>query len=130
MKKQKILLLMCNWIGDTFWGVQVIPAMKAQYPNAEIWTGIKPYSKDLLCGLIDEDKTIVLKSVISDRRRERFSLMQYLSEIKRAKKEKFDLAIYRACSRINCGNICDTSCSWLRTCDGSNRIRQCSFCKY
>ncbi len=93
MRKQKNLLLMCNWLGDTFWAMQVIPAIKKEYPNTEIWVGVKPHSKDLLYGLIDKNRVIELNSVISDRHREKFSFKEYLSDIRKIKKEKFDLAI-------------------------------------
>jgi ADP-heptose:LPS heptosyltransferase len=92
-KNIKILLLMCEWIGDTFWAMQVIPAIKKNYPDAEVWVGVKPHSKDLLYGLIDDDKIIVLKNVISDRRREKFSFLQYFHELKKVRKERFDIAI-------------------------------------
>ena len=84
---------MCNWMGDTFWAMQVIPAIKEKYPDAEIWAGVKSHSKDLLYGLIDDNKMIVLKNVISDRHREKFSFKECFSELKKVRKENFDLAI-------------------------------------
>lgn len=83
---------MCHWIGDTFWALQVIPELKKKYPGAEIWAGVKPWSKDLLYGLIDEDKIIVLRNVISDRHRETFSFKQSFDELKKVRSAGFDLA--------------------------------------
>lgn len=80
-------------MGDTFWDMQVIPEVKKIYPDAELWAGIKPSSKDLLYDLIDEDKTIILQNVTSDRHREKFSLPCYLNELKKVRAEKFDIAI-------------------------------------
>ena len=93
MAIKKIFLLMCHWIGDTFWDMQVIPEVKKIYPDAELWAGIKPFSKDLLYDLIDEDKTIILQNVTSDRHREKFSLPCYINELKKVRVEKFDIAV-------------------------------------
>ncbi len=89
---KKILLLMCHWVGDTFWDMQVIPEVKKLYPDAELWVGIKPISKDLLYDLIDEEKIIILKNVISDRHRETFSFPGCLNELKKVRAETFDMA--------------------------------------
>lgn len=84
---------MCHWMGDTFWDMQVIPEVKKLYPNAELWAGVKPFTKDLLYDLVDENKIIILQNVISDRHREEFSFASYISELKKVRAEKFDIAI-------------------------------------
>ena len=84
---------MCHWIGDNFWSIQVIPAIKKKYPNSKIYVGIKGNSKDLLCGLIDEDKIIILNNVISDRHREKFNLREYRKELNIIKQHNFDLGV-------------------------------------
>ena len=89
----KILLLTCHWIGDNFWALQVIPYIRKEYPNAEIWVGIKSHSKDLLYGLIDQNKIIELNNVISDRHREDFKFSEYKNELKETKTHKFDIGV-------------------------------------
>lgn len=101
MPIKKIFLLMCHWIGDTFWAMQVIPEIKRLYPDAELWAGIKPFSRDLLYELVDEDKIIILKNVISDRHREKFSFSGYLNELKKVRAEKFNMAIDLSANRYS-----------------------------
>ena len=43
---KRILLLMCHWIGDTFWAMQIIPALRKRYPDAEILDA-HPVKQDL-----------------------------------------------------------------------------------
>lgn len=101
MNEKKILLLMCHWIGDTFWAMQVIPELRKKFPSAELWAGIKPWSKDLFYGLIDDDKIITLKNVTSDRHREKFSLTGYAKELKTIRNEHFDTIIDFTCNRYS-----------------------------
>jgi len=84
---------MCHWIGDTFWAMQVIGELKKQSPSAELWAGIKPWSKDLLYDLIDDDKILILNNIISDRHREEFSIFEYISEIRTVRNLTFDTVI-------------------------------------
>jgi len=93
MAAKKVFLLMCHWMGDTFWAMQVIPEVKKLYPDAELWAGVKPFSKDLLYDLIDDNKIIILQNITSDRHRERFSFSAYFNELRRVRTDKFDLAI-------------------------------------
>ena len=98
---KKILLLMCHWIGDTFWDMQIIPEVKKLYPDAELWAGVKLFSKDLLYGLIDEDKIIILQNITSDRHREKFSFSGCLNELKKVRTENFDMAIDLTANRYS-----------------------------
>jgi len=101
MTKGKILLLMCHWIGDTFWAVQIIPELRKYFPEAELWAGIKPWSKDLLFGLIENDRMLILKNITSDRHREKFLFSDYIKELKAVRKEKFDTVIDLTCNRYS-----------------------------
>ena len=105
IKKQKppdaprrILLLMCNWLGDTFWAMQVIPAIKKKYPEAEIFACCKSGSVHLLNGLIKPSNIIILQNVISDRQREQFHFNSFLNELKTVSQQNFDLLIDLTCN--------------------------------
>lgn len=89
----KILLVACHWLGDSFWAMQVIPHIKIKYPKAELWVLCKPHSKDLLYGIIDKSHIIQTTSILSDRKREKFTLKNYLNTILAVRHEKFDIAL-------------------------------------
>lgn len=97
-RPKKILLLMCNWLGDTFWAMQVILAIKKRYPDTEIFVGCKPFSTDLLQGLIDSDHIIQIKNVVSDRHRELFHPKDFVKEILAVRKLKINLLIDLTCN--------------------------------
>ena len=90
---ERILLLMCHWIGDTFWALQVLPAIRTRYPDAEILVGIKESSRALFSGLLPENAILIFKGLTSDRTREHFSLRRFLKDISSAKRRKPDLVI-------------------------------------
>lgn len=90
---KKILLIICHWIGDSFWAMQVIGELRKKFPSAELWAGIKPWSRDLLYDLIDDDKILILNNIISDRHREEFSISEYVSEIRTVRNLSFDTVI-------------------------------------
>ena len=101
MADKKVLLLMCHWLGDTFWAMQVVPEIRNKFPNAEIWAGIKPWSGDLLHGLVDKNKILILHNIISDRHREQFSLSGYIKDLKIVKAQAFDLVLDLTCNRYS-----------------------------
>ena len=90
---QKILLVMCKWIGDTFWDLQGIPALQKKFPNAEIHVLIKPFSKFLFRGIVPEENIHLTSQVISDCRREPFSKAQWKQDLQAAVELKPDLLI-------------------------------------
>jgi len=92
---------MCHWIGDTFWAMQVIPEIKRKFPDAELWAGIKPCSRDLLFNLIDDDRILILKNVTSDRHRKNFPISGFINEIKTARNLAFDTVIDLTCNRYS-----------------------------
>jgi len=79
---QKILLMMCHWLGDTFWAMQTIPMLRQKYPDSEFYVLCRASAKDLFHTLIDEKHLIFCTGIISDRNRESFSLRKYLNDVK------------------------------------------------
>ena len=88
---EKIVLIMCKWIGDTFWDMQVIPSLQKRYPHAEIHVVIKPFSKFLFCGLLPERQIHISGQIISDCRREHFSLKQWKKDLAGVRNLQADL---------------------------------------
>lgn len=70
---RRIGVVLCHWLGDTFWGMQVLPALQRQYPEAEIHIFLRRNFADLFYGLIETDRIHCVPAVISDRKREKFS---------------------------------------------------------
>ena len=89
----KILLIMCKWIGDTFWDLQGIPALQKQFPNAEIHVITKPFSKFLFVHLLPESQIHVSTQILSDCRRETFHLKTWKQELALAESIQPDLLI-------------------------------------
>ena len=90
---ERLLLLMCHWIGDTFWALQVIPAIRKRYPDAEILVGIKESSRALFTGLLPQDAILIFSGLTSDRTREPASLRRFLKDVSAARKRKPELVI-------------------------------------
>lgn len=82
---------MCKWIGDTFWDMQVIPALRKRYPDAEIHAFVKPFSKFLFDGGSPGVQIHVSSQIISDCRREDFSLKQWKMELAEIRALQADL---------------------------------------
>ena len=92
-KTDRIVLIMCKWIGDTFWDMQGIPALQKKFPDAEIHVVIKPFSKFLFRGILPESQIHTGSCVISDCRRERFSYVQWKKELSQIRNLQADLLI-------------------------------------
>lgn len=92
---------MCHWIGDSFWAMQVIPEIKRNFPDAELWAGIKIWSEDLLHDLIDTDKILILNNIISDRHREKFFFPNYIKELRVVRNHNFDIVLDLTCNRYS-----------------------------
>lgn len=88
---EKILLIMCKWIGDTFWDLQVIPELKKQFPDAEIHVLVKPFSKFLFRGILPKQQIHVSSQVLSDCRREPFSFRQWKQDLNKIRSIKPEL---------------------------------------
>ncbi len=59
-----------NWLGDTFWALQVIPWLKQYLPDAEINILVRSDNEWLARLWAPDDRIQVVTGVISDRRRE------------------------------------------------------------
>lgn len=94
-KPKRILVLMCNYIGDTFWAMQAIPLLRRKWPAAEteIWAGVKPQSAALLNALVPNEHVIPLKYVLSDRKREPFSWRGFARELAEVRDKRFDIVL-------------------------------------
>lgn len=90
---RKILLIMCKWMGDTFWDIQGIPALQNQFPQAEIHVLIKPFSRFLFRGLLPETQIHVSSQITSDCRRESFSTAQWKKDLAEIRALNADLLI-------------------------------------
>jgi len=90
---KRILLLMCNYLGDTLWAVQAAAIAKRRWPDAEIWAAVKPQSSAILPGFVREDRVLLLSNVLSDRTREPFSLPGFLEELKEVRALRFDIVL-------------------------------------
>ncbi|MBQ9772544.1 MAG: glycosyltransferase family 9 protein [Lentisphaeria bacterium] len=90
---QKILLVMCKWIGDTFWDLQGIPALRKTFPDAEIHVLTKPFSGFLFQGLLPDKNIHLTSQVISDCRRENFDKSQWKKDLQKMKQLAPDLLI-------------------------------------
>lgn len=67
---RSIAVIACHWIGDTLWASQVLPALQAAWPEAEITVITKPGCVDLWCGLVRGDRIVPAPEITSDRHRE------------------------------------------------------------
>ena len=90
---RKILLVMCKWIGDTFWDMQGIPALQKKFPNTEIHVLTKPFSKFLFQGILPDENIHLTSHVISDCRREPFDKSQWKMDLQKMKQLEPDLLI-------------------------------------
>ena len=99
---RRIFILASGYLGDTFWAVQTIHLLKKKYPDAELYIGGKPFISDLCYNLLPEQNLRIIRSVISDRQREKVSLPMILSESKTIRQEiKPDLLIDLVCNRYS-----------------------------
>ena len=82
---------MGHWLGDTFWASQIIPDLKAQYPDSTIYVILRRDFSKLFTGLIAPENIIIAPALVSDRRREKVRIFKLISSgLKLADKYKFD----------------------------------------
>lgn len=86
-------LLCCNWIGDTLWAAQVLPALRRRFPTCH-WTVLtKPSCLSLWAGDLKPDTLLSTTEIISDRKREKASIRALVSRSRDLAGQKFDLVI-------------------------------------
>jgi ADP-heptose:LPS heptosyltransferase len=105
---------MCNWLGDTFWAAQVIPTLRRDYPDAEMFAGVKGFSIPLLTGLVRPENILTLNGVVSDRTREKLSVRRFVADLHSVRKKRFDWVIDLT------GNYFSALFTWLSGCGYSS----------
>ena len=90
---EKVLLVACHWIGDTFWATQVVPALEAKLPAGALHVATRGRSADLWRGLVPSERVRLLEHVVSDRQRESFRWGGLWSEAAALRTEGFDLVL-------------------------------------
>jgi heptosyltransferase I len=90
---EKIAVILCHWLGDTFWGMQVLPALRRKYPDADFHIFLRRNFSDLFYGQINPDCIHIAPAVVSDRKREKFSIAALLSTAGKYRHINFDIAL-------------------------------------
>lgn len=102
----RIFLLACHWLGDTFWAMQVIPALRRTFPDAELHVGCKSFSRELFHGLLPPERVHTVNSVLSDRHREKADHASWACELESLRVLHFDLALDLTGNRYSCWFLC------------------------
>ena len=101
-KIERIFILASGYLGDTFWAIQTLPLLKQKYPDTEFYIGGKPFIRELCHMLIPQENQRIIRSVISDRQREKVSFLNIFAESKVIRKQlKPDLLIDLVCNRYS-----------------------------
>lgn len=89
----RIGVVMCHWLGDTFWAYQTIPCLKKRFPDADIHLFLRLDFSDLFYNLVAPENIHITPEVISDRKRERFSWLKLTAAARRYRPLNFGLMI-------------------------------------
>ena len=87
---RKLLIISIHWLGDSFWDAQILPALKERY---DCYLVCKSHSKDLFFHYLDSSRLVVCDNILSDRKRENFSIKNYFTELKECRKRNCDLVL-------------------------------------
>ncbi|MDP7162782.1 MAG: glycosyltransferase family 9 protein [Phycisphaerae bacterium] len=93
LQADRVALIACHWIGDTFWATQVTDALRERFAGAEFFAITKPLCADLWHGRIPNDRVLPAAEVISDRMREKTGLGAIRRRTAALREHHFDLAI-------------------------------------
>lgn len=77
---KRILLVAGGYLGDTFWAIQVVPFLRAVFPDAELHLIGRPFCRTLCHGLIPDEQLHITNVLVSDRTRETLSFRAILAE--------------------------------------------------
>lgn len=91
--KNKVAIIACHWVGDTFWASQVFPILKNKWPESIFYVFTKSNTTALWNGLLPKHHIIPSNSVISDRKREKFSFFNLFYLAYEYRRKHFDLVI-------------------------------------
>ena len=98
---RRILLVAGGYLGDTFWGLQTVPALKTAYPGAEIHLAGRPFVRVLANGLVPDER-IHEVAIVSDRTRESCSLRTMKRDARILREELHpDLVFDLMCNRYS-----------------------------
>lgn len=86
---RRVLLVSCAYMGDGLWASQVVPALRARWPEARLGVVTRARASGLWSAA---DEVLTVEHVVSDRRREPFSWAGFAAEAARAARFEPDLA--------------------------------------
>jgi ADP-heptose:LPS heptosyltransferase len=89
---RRVLVLCCAWVGDTLWDVQVLPALEAALPEAEVHVATRRRGAALVAHLPPARRHL-LDQVPSDRTREQVDLRALASEARLLRGLDWDLVV-------------------------------------
>jgi ADP-heptose:LPS heptosyltransferase len=89
----RIGVVMCHWLGDTFWASQTIPYLKRRFPDAEIHLFLRLDFSDLFYNLVAPEHIHLVPEVISDRKRECFSWLKLTAAARQYRPLNFGLVV-------------------------------------
>lgn len=89
---RRALVLACNWVGDTLWDLQVVPALEEALPEATVHVATRRRAAALTAHL-PPGRRHVLDHVPSDRTREAVDLRALVREAARLRPLDLDLVI-------------------------------------
>jgi heptosyltransferase-2 len=90
---KKIGIVMCHWLGDTFWASQTIPYLKKRFPEAEMHIFLRRDFSDLFYNMIAPENIHLVPEVISDRKREHVSWFKLAAAARQYRPLDFGLMI-------------------------------------
>lgn len=70
---RRAAVVACAWLGDSLWDAQVLPALRARWPDTEFTVFAKSRYRAVWRGFVPDDRLVDADAVVSDRRRERVS---------------------------------------------------------
>jgi ADP-heptose:LPS heptosyltransferase len=90
---RRIGLVMCHWLGDTFWASQTLPPLREHFADADIHVFLRKDFSALFYNLVATENIHIVPEVISDRKRENFSFFSLWKKAREYREPQFDLII-------------------------------------
>ena len=86
----RILCILPHYLGDTLWMLNALKLLQKYFPQAEIDVVLRRDFSALLTGIVDKEHILVEPSLVSDRKREKVSLVKIHQAAKKYRK-KYDI---------------------------------------
>ena len=86
----RILCILPHYLGDTLWMLNAVKLLQKYFPQAEIDVVLRRDFSALLTGIVDKEHILVEPSLVSDRKREKVSLVKICQTAKKYRK-KYDV---------------------------------------